>query len=194
MPRIVVAVLAGLFVAVLIGAGLNLLLVSAGVAPMASTRTIGFGIGTFVALGIMGAGGRKRAPKAQAGDKASALGSPPPAGMARLTVFREGAVGKANGTDLFLDGQEVIQLQGGQFTSLALAPGRRTVRVALAGAANAGSKAAETVLDLAQGSTTALKVTLAMKLTTSDVVLTQVDAEAVARKLSGRTMVAARVL
>ncbi len=193
MPRIAVAVLSGLVVAILIGAGLNLLLASAGAAPLGSAQIVGLGVGSFVALGIMNAGGRKRAPKAQAGEKAAALGSAPAAGMARLTVFREGAVGKANGTDLLLDGQEVVQLQGDQFVSLTLAPGRHTVRVALAGAANAGSKPAEADFDLAEGSTTALKVTLAMKLTTSDVVLTQVDAAAAARKLSGRTMVTARV-
>lgn len=191
MSRTIVAVLAGLLVAVAIGAGLNLLLASAGASPLGATWVVGLGVGSFVAAGVMNAGGRKRASKADAGEKAAALRSPPPAGMARLTVFRDGAIGSRNGSDLFLDGREVVQLLGNQFVSVTLPPGQHTLRVALAGAANAGSKAAELALDLTEGAVTAIRVTLAMKMTTSDVVLTSVDAGEAAAKLSGRTMVTA---
>lgn len=101
-------------------------------------------------------------------------------------------MGKANGVDLNLDGRDVAQLKSPRFTVLHLTPGTHTLRAALAGAMNTGSVPAVASFEVQAGQTLVFQLRLAIKLSTSDVVLERVDApDAVLPRLARMKMVLA---
>ncbi len=190
MPKRLRAILVGILVAFVIGFGITFGLAAAGAEPLSSTWIIAGVIGSFVTMGMMNMAGNK--PVAIADDKtrAAVLALKPPPGTGQVIVFREGFFGKANGVNLALDGRFFAQLKSPRFTAINVQPGEHKLSASLAGAMDAGSVPGQASFTLASGQSLAFRITLAMKMTTSNVTLEPVaDTAAVAAKLARVKMV-----
>ncbi|RJF87043.1 hypothetical protein D3874_08415 [Oleomonas cavernae] len=192
MSKKLTAVLAGMLIASLIGFGVTFALAAAGVEPMSSIWIVSGLIGGFVTLGLMNLAGNKPVTLADEKTRAAALSLTPPPGTGLVIVLREGFVGKAQGMDVTLNGRELAQLKSPRFTATTVPPGQYVLKAAFAGQMNLGSAPGTATFDLGSGQVALFRLTTAMKMTTSDVVLTHLeDPAAVVRKLAKTKMVAA---
>ena len=191
MPRQLIAILTGLAVAFVITFGINFGFAAAGIPSDTTYWWLGASIGTFTMIAMLNMSGNKKTKTADKSARSAALSLTPPAGQGLLVVYREGFMGKAIGVDVSVDDGEVAQLKSPRFTALPLAPGHHTLKAQLAGSMNAGSTPGEASFDLAAGASIVFRITLKMKMTTSDVVLTRIEDEALAKKkIAGMTMIA----
>lgn len=184
------AILVGILIAFVISFGLNFGLAAAGAEAVSSAWIVGPVIGSFVTMGMMNMAGNKPVAVADAKTRAGILALKPPPGSGLLIVVREGFMGKANGIDLKLDDRFVAQLKSPRFTALNIQPGQHRLTAAFAGPLNAGSKTGDETFTIASGESVVFRVTLAMKMTTSDVILTrEANPPAVAARLARIKMV-----
>ena len=193
MPKSVIAILVGGLVAFTIAFAIDFTLAASGAEPASSSWVMAGVIGAAIAGVVMNTAGNRKVVFADAAARQAALSLTPPAGSAMAVVFREGVMGKAIGTDIHLDGVLFTQLRSNQFTAMTLPPGPHTLKAVLAGPVNAGSKPAETAFDLAAGQLAAFRLTLAMKLTTSDVVMTRIEEPATIKPKLARMKMAVEV-
>ncbi|MDB5967553.1 MAG: hypothetical protein JWQ90_3 [Hydrocarboniphaga sp.] len=193
--KLVIATLAGFVVSRAAGYGISLLGITLTGTLWNSYWLPGFLIGFFVTTRLLNPTGAKKALRADAQARAAALALRAAPGAGLVIVYHEGYVGRANGVDISIDGHELVQLKSPRFTAFDAAPGRHTLRAALGGAFNAASPPGETSFDLAAGQAAVFGIKLAMKLSTSDIVLTRIDDPASAlAKLKGMQMVAAATM
>ncbi|BCW87415.1 hypothetical protein sos41_05440 [Alphaproteobacteria bacterium SO-S41] len=191
MSRQLIATLAGLAVAFAVTFGINFGLAAAGVHSDTTYWWLGVSFGSLTTITMLNMSGNKKVATADRGARSDALAFAPPAGQGLLVVYREGFMGKAIGADVSVDGRDVAQLKSPRFTAIALPPGSHVLKAQLAGSMNAGSTPGETAFDLAAGAAVVFRITLKMKMTTSDVVLTRIDDLALAKKkMAGMTMIA----
>lgn len=80
-----------------------------------------------IAYVIFSLASNKHGVKADPAARDQALRFQPLPGRARLYLYREGFVGKAQGVDICVDGQRVAQLKSPRFTCIELTPGTHTV-------------------------------------------------------------------
>jgi hypothetical protein len=194
MSKKLTAILAGVLVAGLIGFGVTFALAAAGAEPMSSIWIVSGLIGGFVTLGLMNLAGNKPVHLADEKARTAALSLKPPPGTGLVIVLREGFMGKAQGIDVTLNGRELAQLKSPRFTATTVQPGHYTLNAAFAGQMNLGSAPGTASFDLGSGQVALFRITTAMKMTTSDVVLTRIDDPAsIAGKLAKTKMVAATV-
>ncbi len=191
MSRTLLASLAGVAVACAIGFGTNFALVAAGSDTALAPWGVGVAVGTFTSLAIVNAGRKRKVTVADAAARKAALALAPSPGKALLLVFREGFMGKRNGVDLRLDGRDLTQLMSPRFTAVELAPGQYKLEAVLAGALNAASTPGEALFSLAAGEVAMFRITLKLRMSTSDIVLARVEAPAsVVGKLARMKMIA----
>jgi hypothetical protein len=167
--------------------------------PLLLGVSVGWGaplvIGGFVAYTMMSLSGNKSVVCADEQARAAALALSAPAGSGLLVIYREGFFGKASGVDVALDGGEIAQLKSRRFTAISVPPGRHALRAVLTGTVNEASKPGAADFQIAAGEAVVFRITLAMKLTTGDVVLDRIDSPATAiAKLRKMQMVAATAL
>ena len=191
MPKTLVAILVGAAVAAAIGFGITYLLASNGAEPLDSTWVMAGVIGGSIAMAMMSTSGNRAVKGASAEARKAAVAMSPAPAEAMIVLFREGFMGKAFGIDIALDGQVKAQLKSGRFTALTIAPGHYRLTCILTGSANAASKPGEVSFEIGSGEAAAFRISLAMKMTTSDVVLTRVtDLAAAKAKIARMPMIA----
>lgn len=191
MNRSTVAILVGLAVSFIVAFGLSFALAAAGAEPGSSPWIMGAVVGTTVGAALSNMSGNKKVTQADDAQRSAALAMTPGAGRGLVVIYREGFIARAVGADVALDGKDVAQLKSPRFTAIEASPGDHRLTVTLAGKINAGSKPGEAAFDLAAGETAVFRVTMKMKLATSDVVVTRDPDPAAARgKLARLRMIA----
>jgi hypothetical protein len=144
-------------------------------------------IGAYLAANLAG---NRRRPAASRAQKAAALGGSPPAGMARLYLYRDGFVARLAGLNVTIDGQVVAQLKSPQFTAIALSPGRHVLNAAFGGLAGPQSRVAQLIIEAPAGEDLAVLMAVKMGLVRHAVDMKwRADVDSVKRVLAGMTMV-----
>lgn len=136
---------------------------------------VGMFAGGFTALIMANLAGNEKSQAADPEARVRALSLAPPPGKALLVVYRDGFVGRIAGMDFALDGARFVQIKGGWFSVLPIAPGEHRLSGTMAGLAEAQSKAAEVRFIAAAGEVHAYKAALSMGAMKNKISLTEGD-------------------
>jgi hypothetical protein len=149
----------------------------------------GAGAGLIAVYLMANLAGNRAGKAASAGQKTEVLETPPPAGRARLYLYREGFVAKLAGLNVSLDGRMVAQLKSPQFTCITLAPGPHTLSAAFGGLAGPQNRTAELSFNVPENGAAAVRMTMKMGVARNAIDLAlRPDVEAVKIALAGMAM------
>jgi len=148
-----------------------------------------FGVFTYYILFNL-SGTRKEA-KADAAAQADALAFAAPAGLARVYVLRTGFAGKAAGMDITVDGAALAQLKSPRFTLVDVAPGAHEFHARFSGGAGPQNRECSMRIEVAAGSVTVLRISVALGLMKNQLLIATVPLEAARADIARATMVAA---